>query len=196
MKWRRKRRQGRRENDLAEYARNLLDQGDRDGALRLWRELARTGDATAAAKLVIECATDGLYDEALIWWAKAVERGVDIPLHEPGARLHDMGRKPAAEGWWRKAAEARNDDISRERLGVALRERGRADEAEEWLRPGAERGHGGCARELAALYLERAEAASGERDKQAHAARARNWAQRAAVAGDARARVLLLQLEL
>jgi tetratricopeptide (TPR) repeat protein len=194
MKWRRKR-QGRRGDDLDERAQRMLGQGDRAGALRMWRELAREGDAGAAATLVIECAADGRYDEALLWRAKAVEQGMDIPAHEPGMRLTTMGRGPAAEGWWRKAAETENDNTSREYLGIALRERGRADEAEEWLRAGAERGHGGCARELAALYLLRSEEATGEQARRVYAARALNWAQRAAVAGDARARVLLLRLE-
>ncbi|MFG2191022.1 tetratricopeptide repeat protein [Streptomyces sp. NPDC048639] len=194
MNWRRKL-QGRREHDLNEDAKQMFNQGDREGALRLWRELATTGDGAAAANMVIECAADELYDEAFQWWGKAVERGMDIPVHEPGVRLRTMQRRPAAEGWWRKAAEVRNDDTSREHLGAALREQGRSDEAEEWLKPGAERGHGGCARELATLYMLRKEEATGDQVKRAHAARALNWAQRAAVAGDARARVLLLRLD-
>ncbi|MEV6317491.1 hypothetical protein [Streptomyces sp. NPDC051776] len=193
MKWRRKR-QERRDHDLNEDAKQLFNRGDREGALRLWRELATAGDGTAAANMVIECAADELYDEALRWWGKAVERGMDIPVHEPGVRLRAMQRRSAAEGWWRTAAEARNDDTSREYLGAALREQGRPDEAEAWLRPGAERGHGGCARELATLYALRKEEATGEA-RRAHAERALNWAQRAAVAGDARARVLLLRLD-
>lgn len=187
-------RRGRQEDHLGERARQLSAEGDREGALHLWRELARRGDVEAAATLVVECSAEGLYDEALLWWRRAVEGGASVPAHDPGVRLRTMGREPSAEGWWRKAAEAEDDDASREHLGSALRARGRADEAEEWLLPGARRGHGGCARELAEVYRRRAEQAAGEQSRQAHAARAVNWAQRAAMAGDARARVLLLRM--
>ncbi|MFI1966565.1 tetratricopeptide repeat protein [Streptomyces pathocidini] len=188
-------RSGRQGDDLGERAQRLFGQGEREAALGLWREAARGGDASAAARLVIECAADGKYDEALRWRATAAEGGVPIAAHEPGVRLRDSGRQSAAEGWWRRAAEAENDDISREHLGIALRERGRPDEAEEWLRAGAERGHGGCARELAALYVQRSKWAEGEQARQEHASRALNWAQRAAVSGDAKARVMLLKLQ-
>jgi hypothetical protein len=99
-------------------AERLLEQGDRPGAIALWRALAMDGNADGVLNMVVECSADGRYDQALGWWRGAAERGIVIPPHEPGVRLHQQGphRHTAAEGWWKTAGEELDDALSREHL--------------------------------------------------------------------------------
>jgi tetratricopeptide (TPR) repeat protein len=113
-----------------------------------WR---RRGHPAAAANLVIECSPDGHYDEALCWWRKARKQGILVPPADPGIKLRDSGRGPAAEGWWKVAFEKLGDLDSCDYLGIALHERGEDAEALGWWRKAAVRGHQGAVRNLAAL---------------------------------------------
>lgn len=179
-------------NDTAQV---LYEQGSRDEALAIWRDLAAQGDADGTANMVIECSADGEYVEALKWWRRLAAMRTGVPPHDPGVRLRSLGKADAAEGWWRTAAERLKDDRSCEYLGISLRERGRGTEASRWLRQGAERGDGPCARELAGLAFERAEQAADPVTREIHTEEAVKWTREAAAAGDARARFILGQLE-
>ncbi|WP_222623477.1 hypothetical protein [Streptomyces armeniacus] len=179
-------------NDTAQA---LSEQGHRDEALAIWHELAEQGDARATANVVVECAADGRYTDALRWWRRLEALRTGVPPHEPGVRLRGLGKTEAAEGWWRTAAEKLKDDRSCEYLGISLRERGHGQEASRWLRQGAERGDGPCARELAGLAFERAERAADPVTREIHTEEAAKWTREAAAAGDSPARLILHELE-
>ncbi|MGW7353027.1 hypothetical protein [Streptomyces sp. NPDC054784] len=179
-------------NDIAQ---SHYEQDNLPEAMAIWREMAEDGNNDATAGMVLALCCDGQYTEALLWWWRLKSLRAGLRAHGPGTQLRSEGRTEAAEGWWRMAARELQDDRCCEYLGIALRERGLDVEADEWLRQGAERGHGACARELAVLSFERAEKATDQAAHESHAAEAFTWMRAAAVAGDARARLILQQLE-
>ncbi|RUR40869.1 sel1 repeat family protein [Vreelandella populi] len=139
------------------------DEGENwiESAVSIALERAEAGDIEAMFALYPLYATLEYDDEPLYWLEKSAEAGnVEAQLKLGGRIRNDQSNYPdeasrlnAAEGWFRRAAEA-GYPRAMSSLSRLLHEQGNDDEAWEWMTSASNAGHINARQWLAYCYIE------------------------------------------
>ncbi|WP_203863719.1 tetratricopeptide repeat protein, partial [Planobispora rosea] len=143
----------------------LIEDDDREEAIRLTRRAAEVGDTVEPHyNLGIFLEEDGQPEEAERWYRQAAERIYPQARNRLASLLRRTGREAEAEAWYRRALDDHGGDLNEPDdedyptyteiifdLALLLEETGRGEEALLWYERAAERGDQEAAKESARL---------------------------------------------